>query len=331
MNRNGNLLSSAELDALTSGIQEGTIDSGGGFNAAAVIKKHDLASEDSSLGVNVSALDMINERFIRLFRPGLLEVLRTSPRISPARVQLTKFGEYLKKLHPPLSVNVIRMNPLRGSSLVLIDPTLVLSTLDNFFGGSGRSVGQLAPTRMFTPTETRVVELILKVFFRSLSEAWQPLMAVDFERVSSEINPQFAQIADENDLVIVNHFEAECGQEKGFIDIVHPYTSLKPIREQLRNRGQSVDGDRESDRAWEINLQSAVEAAPLEMRVVLGQVRTTLRRLNSLREGDVVFFRKFDHALALVNDIPTFDVQVGTSGPSMAVQVRRIRDISQAT
>ena len=67
------------------------------------------------------------------------------------------------------------------------------------------------------------------------------------------------------------------------------------------------------------------------MRVILGQVRTTLRRLNGLREGDIVFFRKFDHALALVNDIPTFDVQVGTAGPSMAVQVRRVRDISQAT
>ena len=143
-----NLLSDEELAALSEGVRDGSIETDTGFNTRVRVRKHDLASEDSSLGVNVSAVDMINERFIRLFRLGLLEMLRTSPRINPARVQLTKFGDYLKKLHPPLSVNVIRMNPLRGSSLVLIDPTLVLSTLDNFFGGSGRSVGQRAPEQV---------------------------------------------------------------------------------------------------------------------------------------------------------------------------------------
>jgi flagellar motor switch protein FliM len=226
------LLTSDELSALAEGVKDGSIPVDTGFNTAARVKKHDLASENSSLGVNVSAIDMINEKFIRTFRLGLLEMLRSSPRVNPTQVQIVRFGDYLKSLKAPLSVNVIRMNPLRGYSIVVIDPTVVFSSLDSFFGGFGKGVGDLPPGRLFTPTETRIINMILDVFFRSLQDAWAPVMPVEFEIVSSEINPQFAQIADENDLVVLTRFEAEGNIDaQGFVDLVYPYASLKPIRE----------------------------------------------------------------------------------------------------
>jgi flagellar motor switch protein FliM len=207
-----NLLSQEELAALASGIDDGTIAVDTGFNLTTRVKKHDLASEDSTLGVNTSSIEMINERFVRLFRMGLMEVLRTSPRINPSRAQIVRFGDYLKDLRAPLAVNTIRINPLRGFSMVTIEPTLVFSALDNFFGGSGSGMpgmpkkrggdkdgetpaNWLPPTRMFTPTESRIIKIIIEVFFRSLREAWAPLLQVDLEHIGSEINPQFAQIA----------------------------------------------------------------------------------------------------------------------------------------
>ena len=63
-----NLLSNEEIAALTAQIESGSVEVGTGFNTGVRARKHDLTNEDSSLGVNVSALDMINERFIRLFR-----------------------------------------------------------------------------------------------------------------------------------------------------------------------------------------------------------------------------------------------------------------------
>ena len=147
------LLTSDELSALADGVKDGSIPVDTGFNTAARVRKHDLASENSSLGVNISAIDMINEKFIRTFRLGLLEMLRTSPRVNPTQVQIVRFGDYLKSLKAPLSVNVIRVNPLRGYSIVVIDPTVVFSSLDSFFGGFGKGVGDLPPGRLFTPTE----------------------------------------------------------------------------------------------------------------------------------------------------------------------------------
>jgi len=219
-----NLLSPEELSALSEGLKDGTLESDTGFNTGVRVRKHDLASENSSLGVNVSSIDMINERFIRMFRLGLLEVLRTTPRVNPTRVQIMKFGDYLSMLKAPLSVNTIRINPMRGNSVIIIDPNVVFSSLDSFFGGFGKGVSDLPPGRLFTATETRIIHIILEVFFRSLKEAWSPVLEIDCEQVSSEINPQFAQIADENDLVVLSRFEAEATASggRGFIDLVYP-------------------------------------------------------------------------------------------------------------
>ena len=52
------------------------------------------------------------------------------------------------------------------------------------------------------------------MYFLVLSkEAWAPILAINCEHVSSEINPQFAQIADENDLVVVSRFVADLGRD----------------------------------------------------------------------------------------------------------------------
>ncbi len=319
-----NLLTPEELAALTEGVMDGSIPVDTGFNTTARVKKHDLASEDSSLGVNITSIDMINERFIRTFRLGLVDMLRTSPKVNPNQVEIVRFGDYLKSLKAPLSVNVVRMTPLRGNSIVVIDPTVVFSSLDSFFGGFGKGVGNLPPGRLFTPTESRIINMILEVFFRSLKDAWSAVLPVEFELVSSEINPQFAQIADENDLVILTRFEAESKLEsQGFIDLVYPYASLKPIRERLRSRVQSGDGNEESDKQWRVELEDAVDSASLEARVIMGNIESSFGEIEAMKEGDVLFFKKPELALLQVNGLPAFDVQVGSVGAQTAVQIER--------
>jgi flagellar motor switch protein FliM len=320
-----NLLSPDELTALTEGIKDGLIEVDTGYNTQARVSKHDLTSEDSSLGVNVSSIDMINERFIRMFRFGLLEVLRTSPRVNPTRVQIVKYGDYLKELKPPLAVNLVRMNPLRGFSVVIIDPNVVFSSLDSFFGGYGKGVEELPPGRLFTPTENRIIKLILDVFFRSLQDAWAPLMPLQCEHVSSEINPQFAQIADENDLVVLSRFDsyASGAGGKGFMDLVYPYSSLKPVRDLLRSRVQSGDGNEESDKKWREDLAVAVGDSRMDLHVVMGQIKTTLHHLQTMKEGDLLYFKKPEMAQLIANGVPSFGVSVGARGSQVAVRIER--------
>jgi flagellar motor switch protein FliM len=173
---------------------------------------------------------------------------------------------------------------------------------------------------MFTLTESRIIKIILQVLFRSFKEAWAPLAPVDFEHISSEINPQFAQIADENDLVILTRFETEASaQTVGFVDMVIPYMSLKPIRDLLRSRVQTGDGNEESDKVWRGELSVAVQDSEVELQVLLGKVQSTMAQLQSLTEGDILYFKKPDYARLMSGDLPVFDVEVGRQNNQTAV------------
>jgi flagellar motor switch protein FliM len=214
------------------------------------------------------------------------------------------------------------MSPLRGYAMVVIEPTVVFSSLDSFFGGFGRGVGQLPPGRLFTPTESRIIKIILQVFFRSLKEAWSPLTSVDFEHISSEINPQFAQIVDENDLVILCRFESETtSQGDGFVDMVIPYVALKPVRDLLRSRVQTGDGNEDSDKVWRAQLTEAVYDAELEMQILLGKLSVSLQQLQTMQPGDVLHFKKAEFARAVVEDMPVYDVEVGAMGSQVAIKI----------
>ena len=153
-------------------------------------------------------LEMINERFARQFRVSLFNLLRRSPEISPASIQMTKYSEYIATLFMPANMNMVRMRPLRGTALFTLDPKLVFSVVDNFFGGGGRFPPKVEG-RDFTATEMRVITLVLDLAFRDLREAWAPVLKVDYERIGSEINPHFANIVSPSEVVVVSVFQIE--------------------------------------------------------------------------------------------------------------------------
>lgn len=292
------------------------------------VVKHDLASEDVSIGFNDAALDMINERFSRQLRAGLVDVLRTTPRIQIEKVRTVRYQQYLQALKAPLSVNTIKIDPLRGYSLVIIEPTVIFSSLDNFFGGFGKGIGDLPPGRLFTPTETSIINILLNLIFGALKEAWSPVLALSFTPVASEINPQFAQIADENDLVIASTFSLNLGPNvDGSITIVHPFISLKPIRDLLRSRIQSSEENDEKTRLWQQDMREACLDAKLGVQVKLAEIPATLAQVRSLREGDVLFFSKPDHAWAAVSGYALFDVEMGSLGTNSAVRIVGFREL----
>ena len=318
-------LSEEELNALTfdEGFEE---DSGSLLDPEAAlgsaVRSHNLVTEDTTIGINLAAVDMITERFTRHLRLGLMEVLRTSPRITADRVKTLPFSEYLKDLKAPLSVNTVRLSGLRGTSMVVIDPNVVFASLDNFFGGFGRGIDGLPPGRMFTPTETRIINIMLEVIFASIHEAWSPIMEINCEHIGSEINPAFVQIVDENDLVIVCHLEVELsGKERGAVDIVYPFATLKPIRDILRGRVQDSEDPSVDHDVWARELAGAASDAELEHRVILGEIDLTLGDFNNMQPGDILDLKKYDTARVLVDDIPLFDADVGTANGYVAARL----------
>ena len=97
----------------------------------------DLTAQDRIIRGRMPTLEIIHDRFVRLFRLTLSNALRKVVDISVRSTELIKFGEFLKTLPVPSSMNLFRMTPLRGNAIMVLETRLVFTLIDLFFGGSG--------------------------------------------------------------------------------------------------------------------------------------------------------------------------------------------------
>ncbi len=200
------LLSQDEIDALLHGVDDGDIDTDDDSDVEGA-KNYALTSQERIVRGRMPTLEMINERFARYTRISLFNILRRSADVSVGGVQVLKFGEYVHTLYVPTSLNLVKIRPLRGTSLFIMDAKLVFKLVDNFFGGDGRHAK--IEGREFTPTETRIVKMLLDQIFVDLKEAWGPVLEVDFDYVNSEVNPSMANIVSPSEVVVISTFHIE--------------------------------------------------------------------------------------------------------------------------
>ena len=59
----------------------------------------------------------------------------------------------------------------------------------------------------------------------------------------------------------------------------------------------------------------------MPVTVQLGDIETTLAVLKNLTVGDTIDFKKPDHAKVLVNHMPVFTADVGSSGTQVAIKL----------
>ncbi|QDI03556.1 MULTISPECIES: flagellar motor switch protein FliM [Xanthomonas translucens group] len=312
------LLSQDEIDALLHGVDAGAVDTGPAPPAPGEARQYDFSSQDRIIRGRMPTLEMVNERFARLWRIGLFNLIRRSADMSVRGIDLIKFNDYMHSLYVPSNLNLIKFKPLRGTGLIVFEPTLVFTVVDNFFGGDGRY-----PTRIegreFTPTEMRVIQLMLKQTFADLHEAWAPVMEVEFEYLNSEVNPHFANIVTPREYVVVSRFHVELEGGGGEIHITLPYSMLEPIRELLDAGIQSDRVDR--DESWNIMLREQLNTAEVTVSSVLAQKQMTLRELTRLKIGDVLPIDLPKHVPLCVENIPVFTGEFGISRGQNAVKI----------
>jgi flagellar motor switch protein FliM len=261
---------------------------------------------------------MINERFARQLRTSLFNMLRRSADISVSGVQMLKFSEFVHSLFVPTSLNITRVKPLRGKSLFVLDPKLVFSIVDSFFGGSGRFNAKVEG-RDFTPTELRVVQMILDLIYRDLRSAWQPVLEIDFEYLGSEVNPQFANIVSPSEVVVITTFNIDLEAGSGDFYVCMPYSMLEPIRDLLDAGVQSERGER--DERWERAMREEVMGASIEISSVFGEATLPLRVLAGLQVGDIIPLDVPDKVEVCAENLPLLRGQLGVHNNSYAVKV----------
>jgi len=316
----GELLTQDEVDALLKGVGDDAKTPDVPVPAGTV-RPYDLASQERVVRGRMPALELVNDRFARRLKPGLFHFMRRSPEVAGGPLKIVKYGEFLRGLAAPTSLNLLELKGLRGSALVVFDPSLVHLVVDNLFGGDGRFNAR-PEARELTTTEQRIVRKLLDVVIDDYQEAFKPLMPLTLAYQRTESHAQFATICAPTDLCVVSTFTIELGSSGGAFHLCIPYAALEPVRERL---DASAPGERaEPDRRWVRLVTRQVQSAEVEVAATLATRSITVHELMNVKVGDVLDLDLPARVLAQVDDIPIFECSYGTHNGQVALRVEKL-------
>jgi flagellar motor switch protein FliM len=318
------VLSQDEVDALLRGVTDGEIEteSDEAVDESGIVA-YDLTSQERIIRGRMPTLDIINQRFSRLFRNSLSTTLRKILDVSTVSTDTVKFGEFLKSLPVPASIHIFKMDPLRGFALFIAESKLVFALVDTFFGGSGSDTMKVEG-RDFTTIEQRMIKKVVLMALSDLEKAWKPVHDLTVSFVRSEVNPQFASIVPPTDVVVVILFEVEMDQVSGTLTVCLPYSTIEAVIGKLRAGFQS--DQLEVDQVWMERLRHRMTEAEINVRVELGSTTITSQDLIDFRVGDVIQLDNdvTDQLVIRIEGVPKFMGYPGAVKGSRAVQVSSV-------
>ena len=310
-------LSSDEVNALIEGLGSET------GSPSAIMDNDDVrafqfGSDDLSLLGDYHALRIINERFARLARSVFLPMLRIQPRISSFPPEVKTFDEYTAGIENFMSLNISRIEELRGNLLTVLTPNFISVLTNSYYGGK---IAALENKKMeFTATEERIIELINDGLRDTLQVAWRDLMPITVTHQNREINPQFASFVDGSELVIICSFVVQLPDtDAASFDIIYPLQTLKPIAAQLRSRLQADVS--EDDQTWRERMERAVLNIPLEVTARLSQPVVSMYKLINMQIGDTFPMTIGEGVEIRIKDEDAFLGELGEVGGNAAVNL----------
>jgi flagellar motor switch protein FliM len=311
-------LSQEEVDALLEGVTgesqktvETVFDTG-------EVRNYDISSQEKIVRGRMPTMEIVNERFARNFRIGLFNFIRRSPEISVGTVTVQRYSAFLRELAVPTNFNIMAIRPLRGSGLIVCEPSLVFGVVDTLYGGVGKFQTRIEG-REFSMTEQRVINRMVDVICAEYKKAWHGIYPLELDYQRSEMQPQFANIATPSEIVVSTVFQLEIGDITGAIHICMPYATLEPIRDVLYS---STQGDSvEVDRRWITLLSREIQSAQVTLVAELARADATVEQLLSMKPGDFIELEREPRIRASIGGVPIFDCQYGTHNSKYAIRI----------
>lgn len=313
-------LSQEEVDALLEGvtgesqkIADESVDEG-------PIRDYDIASQERIVRGRMPTMEIVNERFARNFRVGLFNMLRRSPEVSVGALNVHRYSAFLRELAVPTNFNIVSIRPLRGSGLIVCEPTLVFGVIETLYGGNSKFQTRIEG-RDFSATEQRVINRLVDVIIEEYKKAWRGIYPIELDYQRSEMQPQFATIATPSEIVVTTAFQLEIGEISGAIHICIPYATLEPIRDVLfsSTQGDSV----EVDRRWVNVLTREIQSADVTLVAELAKATATVEELLAMKPGDFIELDRVPRIKATIGNVPIFECQYGTHNSKYAIRIEQ--------
>lgn len=320
------VLSQSEIDKLLAQFASGEVDAEEIKNEEneKKIRTYNFKRPDKFSKDQIRTLVMLHENFARMLNTYLSTSLRCLVSVEVGSVEQTTYQEFVQSLSNPSVIGIVQVPPLKGNILMEINTGIAFAIIDRVFGGKGENT---VKARMLTEIEEAVMRRVFDRTLSHLQEAWHNVIHFNPKLESMESNPQFAQVAPPNDMVVIITIKMTVGGAEGFMNICIPYLVLEPVMSKLTTTfWVSANASRDEHPEYAEMLRKNIKHTRIPVVVQLGSIDVTVREYLTLNFGDVLQLdTKVDDDLrCIIGSSTKFWCRPGTSGKKAAVQITKV-------
>jgi flagellar motor switch protein FliM len=285
-------------------------------NTADGVRPYDFTAQRINR-MQLPLLEVVCKSFAERAGVALSTMLGRDASMQFTSLESAKSGDLQAALPVPASLAVVRLKPLPGFAFISVEPSLLLTLLDGFFGGSGRAITD--PAAAIAPAAQRFLALMLRSFAPALTAAWAPVTPVELELVKQETNPRLVQLGAPLESLLVVRFNVEFGARGGHIDWLLPEPLLAPVRETLAADGGQTTLRKQEP--WAPVLSKALQDAEVDTRAILAQAQISLRELVRLSPGDIIPIEAPQQVTLFAGDVAVYRGRFGISQGRNALKI----------
>jgi len=317
------VLSQDEVDALLRGVEVGDVETDTKAAEPGAVRSFDLASQERIIRGRMPGLEMANERFARFFRNSISSMIMKFVDVNIHGIEMVKFSEFMKTIPMPSSINIFRMEPLKGYSLFVVEAPMVFGFIECFFGGASAKYVK-SEGRYFTLIEQKVIKKLVLTALDDMAEAWKGIEQIRPEHTGSEMNPQFVTIVTPTEVVIKIEIHVEVEEFVGKIFFCIPYSMVEPVKEKLFS---GIQADKcEADHRWISRLREILLESYVDVVAEIGKTHITVGDMMNLEVGNVIVLGRSapEDISVKVEDVAKFKGSAGFSRGNQAVKILRV-------
>ncbi|HVO93055.1 MAG TPA: flagellar motor switch protein FliM [Terriglobales bacterium] len=293
------VLSQDEIDALLGGIsnqQVATAETAaakrpqGAENTAAVavsgdLKLYDFTRSEISTRGRLPGLEVILNDFSRRLQSMFASQLGKSVDVSYDGMEVVAYSTLIQSLPLPASIHVVRLEPLRGMGILVVEARIAFAMVELFFGGTGSKVTKVEG-RDFTPIETAFLGKFVARMLKGMEESWQSVIPLKGRYIRSELNPYLLNVAGSGDAIILATYSINMSPISGSILFSLPLSAIEELRDQLKT-GVQMNDNPESLGLFKRARQPLMNIE-VEVQAVVDVVNMSLGEIMGLRAGDIL-------------------------------------------
>ncbi|MBJ6986506.1 flagellar motor switch protein FliM [Devosia sp. MC521] len=268
-------------------------------------------------------LEIVFDRLVRLSTTSLRNFTSDNVEVTMDSISSVRFGDYLNSIPLPAILSVIKAEEWENYGLLTVDSNLIYSMIDVLLGGRRVGGNIRVEGRPYTTIELALARRMIEVILEDTHRAFEPVTQVNFKLERMETNPRFAAISRPANAAILIELRIEMDDRGGKVEILLPYATIEPIRDQLLQMFMGEKFGR--DPIWEGHLASEIYQADVEVEAVLHEQRLPLAKVLNIKPGHTLMFDRTpsDPIRLRCGDVELTEAIMGHIGNQVSVRVAR--------